>query len=259
MNKSSSLPEFQAFQRAFTQRIRNPDASPVPAQVDAARMAVYETLIYNNLLESVSQCFPVARSVMGQQAWKQLVRRYFIDYASNTPIFREIPETFVAFLAEQQAEKELAPDFLLSLCHYEWVELSLSTQKVKDTPGNLVTSIETPEHILHHTLWFISPLILLHYDYPVHAISADKQPTEMQATQLLVYRDMNDDIQFVVLNATTYLLLSRLINDQETPLSALTDISGQLQQPVENVLGFGVSFLVDFYQKGIIKGYLATD
>lgn len=259
MSKQSTTPDFKAYQQAFTQRIRNPAASPVPAQVDPARMAVYESLIFNNLLESVSLCFPVARSVLGQAAWEALVRQYFIHYASNTPIFREIPETFVTFLAGQGAEKPLSPVFLLSLCHYEWIELSLSTQKTEVAPSSLVTRIEREEDILNHTLWFISPLVLLHYDYPVHMISADNKPTETQATQLLVYRDSEDEIQFVTLNETTYLLLKRLIDDQETPHAALSDISKQLQQPTSSVLGFGLSFLNDFYQKGIIQGYLRAE
>ncbi len=259
MTKQSSTPDFKAYQQAFTQRIRNPATSPIPAQVDPARMAVYESLIFNNLLESVSLCFPVARTVIGQQAWEQLVRQYFMHYASNTPIFREIPETFVTFLASQQEQKPLSPAFLLSLCHYEWIELSLSTQKAKKSPTNLVTTIETAEAMLNHHLWFISPLVLLHYDYPVHTISADNQPTETQATQLLVYRNTEDEIQFVALNATTYLLLKRLIDDQETPHDVLSEVSTQLQQPAESVLGFGLSFLNDFYQNGIIQGYLAAE
>ncbi len=229
----------------------------MPDHVDPERMAVYESLIFNNLLESASLCFPVARVILGEDTWKLLVREYFASYASNTPIFREIPQTFVEFLADRQSEQALTPPFLLSLCHYEWIELSLSIQSAEPAPDNLVSNIETAEDLLSHTLWFISPLQLLHYDYPVHTISADNQPAEILPTQLLVYRDSEGEIQFVALNATTYVLLKRLIEDQAVTQTVLTELSEQLQQPAESVIGFGVEFLNDFYQKGIIQGYLA--
>lgn len=249
--------DFKAYQQAFTKRIRNPKSSPMPDHVNPNRMAVYESLIFNNLLESVSLCFPVARAVLGEDTWKLLVREYFASYASNTPIFREIPQTFVQFLSEQQLGQVLTPAFLLSLCHYEWIELSLSTQSTESAPDNLVSNIETAEDLLIHALWFISPLLLLHYDYPVHTISADNQPTEIQPTQLLVYRDAEDETQFVTLNATTYLLLKRLLEDQAVTQTVLDELSEQLQQPTESIIGFGLEFLNNFYQKGIIQGYLA--
>lgn len=255
MNKQAT-PDFQAYQLAFTQRVRNPESSPLPDEVNPERMAVYESLIFNNLLESVSLCFPVARSVLGNEAWQTLVRQYFIHYASDTPIFREIPQTFVEFLADRQSEEALSPPFLLSLCHYEWIELSLSTQASDPAPDNLVSTIDTAEDLLNHALWFISPLLLLHYDYPVHTISTDNQPAEVQPTQLLVYRDTKDEIQFIVLNATTYILLKRLIEDQAVTETVLNELSEQLKQPAEAVTGFGLGFLNDFYQKGIIQGYL---
>lgn len=248
------LPAFQQYQKAFTQRIRNPSQHRVPKDVEATRMAVYETLIFNNLLESVSLCFPVAQSVLGDDAWQQLVRRYFSDYASNTPIFREIPETFVTFLAEQQ--NETLPPFLLSLCHYEWIELSLSTQPEDEHPEQLLP-IESPETLLKQPVAFISPMVLLQYDYAVHTISAKNQTDVNQATQLLVYKDKDDEIQFVVLNAMTYALIKHLSEEQVSSEAALSALSEQLNQPKEAVIGFGLQLLADFYQQGIIKGCLA--
>ncbi len=252
--KDIKLPEFQQYQLAFTQRLRNPVDAPLPEGVDSARMGVYEALIFNNLMESVSQCFPVASTVLGTDAWQNIIRRYFLHYASNTPIFREIPKTFVDFIASADHTDLELPDYLASLCHYEWIELALSTQKIDSDPAHL-QAIETAEQLLQHPLVFISPKQLLHYEYPVHIISPERIPDAKEAAYLLVYRDAEDEIAFIALNATTFQLFKRLSEDNVSAEIALEELNETLQQPIETLMGFALNFLHDFYQKGVIKGY----
>jgi hypothetical protein len=64
----AELPSFQRYQLAFTARLRDPKSQPPLTGVPNERMAVYEEIVFNNLFESVSACFPVASKVLGKRA-----------------------------------------------------------------------------------------------------------------------------------------------------------------------------------------------
>lgn len=255
-NAPKPLLDFQLFQKAFTQRIRDPQQFAKPDGLPAERMALYQSLIFDNLYESVSQCFPVARSILGEEEWSALIRRYFSEHATDTPIFREIPETFVQYLSTLDENNALQPDYLLSLCHYEWIELSLSTLHAVPQPDTL-QEIETAEQLLDNTLVFISPMMLLQYDYAVHEISSDHVPQEQKPSQLLVYRNEDDIVKFVVLNAMTYMLIQQL-SDGKTARVVLTEMSATLNQSSDAVINFGLSLLSDLTAQAIIIGFIPS-
>lgn len=98
-------------------------------------MAVNKEIVFNNLFESISACFPVAQKVLGKRAWLNLTRGFLREHCANTPIFREIPEEFLGYL-NTQANLPLYPS---SLCHFEWVKLFVASM---DT-----TSVESGMHI----------------------------------------------------------------------------------------------------------------
>jgi len=125
---TKSTLSFQQYQQAFTAHIRAPHNRPRPKNVQAKGMDVYKEIVFNNLFESVSACFPVAQKVIGKRAWLKLIRGFFREHSSSTPIFRKIPEEFLAYLSNINAlTPETFPSYLTSLCHYEWVELLVST------------------------------------------------------------------------------------------------------------------------------------
>lgn len=272
------LLDFQVYQQAFTAHIRNPKQHPRPVGVPKERMAVYEEIVFTNLFEAVSACFPVAQSVLGKRAWKQLVARFLTEHSANSAIFRKIPEEFLQFLSGLgKKDPTVLPAFFTSLCHYEWVELAVSSSNANGMvdlafihTGDIHTSV------LGNYVAFAPSLQLVHYDYAVHAISAKHQPSEPQATQLAVFRDANDKVQFTVLNAMTFALLNRLkggdTSVSETSASetgevkpvtiekALLEIATALAHPEpEVIVSFGLGILESLRTEGLLIGtYQAT-
>jgi len=117
--------DFQRYQITFTAHIRNPAANKKPAKVPNTRMAIYREIVFNNIFDSVSACFPVCKSILGARVWRKLIRQFFADYQADSPIFREIPQQFLQFL---DTAKDL-PDYSKQLAHYEWVELAVGAQQ----------------------------------------------------------------------------------------------------------------------------------
>jgi hypothetical protein len=248
MSKQEELPEFQRYQIAFSAHLRDPQQNPSPAQVPAERIAVYEEIVFNNLLESVSACFPVTQQVLEADAWKQLVRGFMQQHSAISPIFRDIPQEFLGYL--ERGNHSDTPAFLYSLCHYEWVELAVASA---NTSGDL-TDINPASDLLAEPLVFEPAMQILHYDYPVHKISKDYQPTETTETHLLVYRGRQDEVKFIELNAMTHRLITLLLQPM-TGKEALKKIAEALAYPqLDSLMTFGLGILEDLKSQGIILG-----
>ena len=248
-------PGFQAYQRVFTQHIRNPKNHPRPGNVPAKRMAIYTEIVYNNIESTLAACFPVTKKILSQRKWQQLVRSFMADYRASTPIFREIPQQFLYHLELAGTSSLKLPAFLPSLMHYEWVELALSVVDITISAG-------VPQDVLREKIMLNPALYLLQYEYPVHQISADFQPTKpaKTPTHLLVFRNITHQIQFMELNPITFQLVSILQNanftdTQITGEEALQKLAAENPQiAVEIVLQFGAQTLEELSGNGVILG-----
>ena len=147
-------PGFQAYQRVFTQHIRNPKNHPRPGKVSAKRMAIYTEIVYNNIESTLAACFPVTKKILSQRKWQQLVRSFMADYRASTPIFREIPQQFLYHLELAGTSSLKLPAFLPSLMHYEWVELALSVVDITISAG-------VPQDVLREKIMLNPALYLL--------------------------------------------------------------------------------------------------
>lgn len=257
------LPGFQRYQLAFSAHIRDPQHSPKPKNTASRGIAVYKEIVFNNLFESISACFPVAQKVLGKRAWLNLVRCFLREYSANTPIFREIPQEFLSFLSMQTklADTKLPP-YLLSLCHYEWVELAVSTTPLPETnhEAREICALKSAEDLLAYQPAFTPTMQLLNYEYAVQKISPRYKPKEKVSTQLLVYRDAEYSVKFVELNPVTYRLIELLQHEKTTGLQALTIIANELSHPQpEIIVQFGMSILEDLATQGIILGILKSN
>ncbi|MHB1188636.1 HvfC family RiPP maturation protein [Thiobacillus sp.] len=252
MNKPSALPEFQRYQLAFTAHIRDPKAHPRPAGVEARRMKIYNELLYNNIEGFLLACFPVLRQVLGTRKWAKLVRAFFSTHRSRTPYFRQIPDEFIQFLQNEWAPPEGYPPYLLSLAHYEWIELvqSVSTRspdRVFDSAGDLLDGVPLLNPVLAN----------LHYGWPVHRIAPRRkmQPAE---TWLLVFRAQDDRVQFSEINAFTARLLTLLEPGTLTGCAALEQIAAESRHPDPAlILQAGGALLDDLRSRGAILGVVA--
>jgi uncharacterized protein len=240
-----NLPEFQRYQLAFTAHIRDPKANKAPAQVDDARMAVYREIVFNNILNSVTTCFPVCVQVLGKRDWEKLVRQFFAKHQAATPIFREIPQQFLQFV---DTVKNL-PIYFQSLAHYEWVELAVNSQPTE--PPKLS---KTPDFLLENPV--LAPAHkLLQYYYAVHKISARHKPKMAEKTHLLVFRNFENKVKFIELNPVTFQLLNLIEENNMTGKQALMRLAENIQHPNANVvIQFGLEILTELAKQEAIVG-----
>lgn len=241
------------YQTVFTRHIRDPENTNPPEGISQRGMAVYNEIVFNNLESSVSACFPVLKKMLGEPVWLQLVREFFIHQPCKTPIFREIPETFLAYINRVSG----LPPYVQNLAHYEWVELYLAYADVIIDWA----CIDADNDLLDAPLAFVPAIALLSYDYPVHQISPEiipQFPLE-NPVSLLVYRDAEDVVKFIELNQMTAALIEDLQDGQLTPRQALIGIASVMEfDDLDAVVDFGLEVLQDLKSQGAILGTLTT-
>ncbi len=238
------MQDFQQQQLAFIRRIKDPCA-PLPAGIRPERMAVYEELFFNNVQNFVSSAFPVLRSLLPDTQWQALCRQFFRDEALHSPYFLDISKAFLHWLP--QAAPQL-PGFALELAEYEWLELALATDLAIAPVG---WSFDTTRALA------VSPLVrLCCYQYPVQQISARFQPTEpaAQPVFLLLYRDEQDKVRFLQLNAWSAALLQLISAEPGQPLGTYLDWLQPYvpEWSLHQLLAQATPLLTDFSARGIV-------
>ena len=245
---------FQDAQYALTAHIRDPENVPAPDGIEDRRLAIYRELFYNNTESLLAGTFPVLRQVMDDASWHALIRDYFAHHQSHTPLFLEIPREFLRYLQEERGQRDEDAPYLLELAHYEWVELAV--QILEDQPAFAEASTLFD---LIDGVPLVSPCAwTLCYSFPVHQIQPDFKPDSPPAepTFLVVYRDRQDKVGFLQINAVTARLLELLDTDHElTGRAALTTIASELKHPKpQTVIDSGQEILNNLYRHDIVIG-----
>ena len=227
-------------------------------------MQIYRDLFFNNVLSFLRGCFPVTAAVLGDDRWRLMIRDYYRDHRSETPLFPEMSNEFLNYLGEERADAEHGdpepdPPFLYELAHYEWVEAGLKLAPDEppdptiDAAGNLLDGIP----VVSALAWGLS------YAWEVDRIGPEQQPDQplQQPAHYLVYRAANDDVVFSRLNLVSARLLE-LIDCQQAPSGrrSLEQIAAELgHEDASRVVESGLTILERWRDIGVIKGVRTTD
>jgi hypothetical protein len=242
--------DFKAKQLEFAAYIRDPENNPVPVDVLQSRMEMYRELFFNNIDSFLAANFPVLRAILNDAQWFELGQDFFARHTCLSPHFSKIPEEFIDYL---QNERESSGDFsfMLELAHYEWVEMALSIAK-----ETVHANSQSLDDLLNQRIR-MSPLAWpLAYQYPVQQISPDFLPETApeQPTFLVVYRNPDDEVNFIALTPLTYRLL-QLIQEQDGLLTkdCLLQVAEELSHPnPEMIVAGGLQILKELAEKTVI-------
>lgn len=253
MNRLPEPAGFQQFQASFAARIRDPLGVPVPEQVPERRMRAYEELVFNNMEGFLLSCYPITRKLLDHEQWDQVVRRFVMEHRCESPLFRDIPKEFLDWLGDKFHEQFPAMPFLQEFMHYEWLELAVSVSPDEvghweiDPTGDYLTALPA-----------LNPTARLScYNYPVHLIGVEYQPQQAdgQTHCYLLYRDTDDQVQFIVLNPVSARLLELLQQQEITGRDALLQIAHEIShQDPEALVEAGSEQLNMLHHSGVLLG-----
>lgn len=247
--------EFHQLQYRFAAHIRDPKKNPAPAGIEDRRMGIYRELFFNNACSLLASTYPVLSKILGTDRWRMLIRDYFANHVSHTPLFPEVPGELLDYLQNERGIRESDPPFMLELAHYEWAELAVAIQEETPDPEQY-----DPDGDLLQGTPVLSPLAWpLAYSFPVHRIGPDFQPGEPgeQPTFLVVYRQFDDEVGFLEINAVTARLLELLAEEGQAASGRelLERIAREIRHPnPETVIQGGRQVLDDLHARDIVPG-----
>jgi hypothetical protein len=199
-----------AQQDALAAHIRDPERVPPPPGIEDRRLKIYRELFFNNVESMLAGNFPVLRRIHGDDGWRRLIRGFYRDHGSQTPMFTELAREFLRYL-DERAEDHRGhddPPWLRELAHYEWVEMALQISDVRtdETPHDPDGDLLTGRPLVSPLAW---PLA---YAWPVHRIGTDYRPTTPPdaPTLLMLRREADGTVSFHALTPLAFRLLQRL-------------------------------------------------
>jgi len=247
--------DFIQHQQRFTAWLRNPQEQPLPGDVPERRMQAYRELLTNNVESAISACFPVLRTLAGEERWQRWIKDFFSGHRCHSPIYRDIPAQFLDWLKRRMPAGDTGDlPFLLDLAHYEWMELALDIDPLEipehgvDAEGDLLEGVPV-----------LNPLTrVLRYAWPVHRIGPDFRPAaaDTEPTRLVMVRNRVHDIGFLEINP----LVERLLQVLETNRSRTgQDLISLLAQefpaiPAAAFLEGGAHALLELATRDIVLG-----
>ncbi len=247
--------DFQDKQYAFAAYIRDPDNTLAPPGIEDRRMKIYRNLFFNNLYNLLGTFFPVLRKICSDDQWRLAIRGFMKDHRAKTPYFLQLPEEFLAFLQNEYRALDDELPFVTELAHYEYVELALRVS----TEENDIDGIDAGGDLLADSPVKSVLAWAFAYQYPVHRISADYQPSEPaeQPTYLVVYRCNDDKVRFLELNPVSAALLDAVENNSAGSCgeTLLKELAQRIHYPdVDALIRHGIEALEEMRQLEIITG-----
>ncbi|GAC07340.1 DNA-binding domain-containing protein [Paraglaciecola chathamensis] len=211
--------DFQKTQLAFIDHLKDPDNNPFSHDIEPRRMAIYRDLFFNNIKGFLSSGFPVLESLYTTKQWNALARQFFAEHECRSPYFTDISKEFVEYLSNEYERQDHDPIFMAELAHYEWMELAVSIRKLTQTQIES-QAWDTSQPVSDVQL---SPLAsVVSYQFPVHQISQDYQPSEAgEPVYLVIHRDSDNQVDFTLITAMTAHLLVTIENNTHLSFESL--------------------------------------
>lgn len=253
MSPKNKLPEFMKIQLDFTAGLRDPQKIHTNNPKEKERRIMYQKIVYNNMDEILENAFPILHEISAAELWESLVTDFIAHHKAQSPLFLKIPQEFIDYLKNTRQSSD-DPPYLFELAHFEWVEHALDIANEKIDFSNI-----NPTGDYLNATPVISPLAqLLCYRYPVHQITVNNIPKAPSAepNYIVAYRNKNDDVGFLEVNALTARLVELL--DQSKGLTgkqALMQISNEINHPhPDQIIRGGVETLATLHKHDIVLG-----
>lgn len=246
------MSDFRATQEAFTRYVRDPETNPTPPGSRPERMAWYAQLFRNNIDGILDTAFPALHAALPADNWQALVKRFFRDRPLPSPLLRDVPPEFVAFLDEDAT----LPDWQRELAAYELTRFELLTAEDPEPPAELDPDgdplagrpVVSPLARLIITAWPV--------DTMAAGVEAGETPTPDQPGQyhLLLFRDANGAPSCQRLSPASARLLALLAESTAPGRETVAQLAEEMSMPTGELEAFAGPQLAEWRAAGVLLG-----
>lgn len=241
------LNDFRQFQFALARHLRDPLSVPAPEGIPLVDAHACTQDMVNHLQELLNPAFATTRALLGEEIWALALRLFLKDAPAHTPWASTTQRAFVDHVCESPDMHHM-PAWLPDLAHFEWLKSAISTAPVQwplcDAHGDVMqqTVVLNPTHVEAV------------YEWPVHCLSAEHKPDDMQNTHLSMLRDADDALQVCESSVFRGQLLD-LLRAGQTGEQALRGMAEWLSHPApEDLVQQGAAVMAQLQREGIVLG-----
>lgn len=239
--------DFRQFQFEFARHLRQPHVFPKPPTISLQSVEIYQRARLARVKEVLALVFVRCHAVLGHQTWNDLVDYFYWHWPTHGTRQNHVPHAFVSFLDSYPATDE-TPAWVADFARFEWLQWRVSAMSVHIPNFDPSADLMSARAVLNPAREQAS------FDWPVHQIDADCQPTESQPTLLWVVRDSEDELR-VVLGDTFRAQLISLLQTGLTGEQALQAMASWLNHPKpQELLQEGQQILIALQQSQVILG-----
>lgn len=251
----SGVPEapddYAAIQAGFAAWVRDPRSAPAPAGVEPRRLAVYRELVFDNVESFMSNCYPVARALLGETRWHVLLEDWLREHRATTVSFPRLPQEFARWLAARGTAD--LPPWFAELVTYEWLELEVSfdESELEGIAIDADVDCERGAPVLNPTVRLGA------YRWPVHRLGPGHVPETAPETPtyLAILRTRSDAVTFMTLTPATARLVELVATAPERAGSALVaEVARELGADPATLAAAGAAMLDDLLKGEVLLG-----
>lgn len=214
------------------------------------RLHHYRRLIYNIIDDALENAYPIAKSKMQQEQWREMVDDFIAEHKCQHPQLFRMPGEFVDFVLDQGYAQSFGIPYLNDLLLFEWVEVEVHTMA-----DQLIPEANLNGNFTHEPLVFLPYIKLVHLHYPIHHLNAVNILEHEGDYFLLVYRQENGTVQYVELNELTYTILDEMMNYSSPLFEALDPHLATANVKVKNsFFQNALLFIQRLHEMGVVLG-----
>lgn len=214
------------------------------------RLHHYKRLIYNIIDDAIESAYPIARSILSDEQWKEIIDSFIKEHQCHHPQLFRMPGELIEFVQLKKFDKKFNLPHLIDTLHFEWAEVEIHSMKDEDLPKT-----NTKGDFLNSTISFSPYCQLLCLSYPIHRLNSIDITKSKGEYFILVYREENGTVQYHELTALTYFIISNLAEENLTLLELLTPLlNDKSDSEIKEWYSQGISFLNELKELGVVLG-----
>lgn len=228
--------------------------SGIETQIPVSRpenLVHYRKLVFNIVLNTMEQAFPITYKNLSSEEWKNLVNDFFLNHDSQTPQVWKLPFEFYQFVSEHNFAKKLKKPYLNDLLLFEWIEIEVHTMP------DIEASMHNPEGNLFTDILVLNPEFkLITINYPVHIHPPEKTIDQKGNYYLIAFRHPEElNVKFLNLSILHAYIIEKLAEEKYSMNQVIEEALSFFNVNKNELITNISTFLNDLLEQKLILGY----
>jgi len=214
------------------------------------RLHHYKRLIYNIIDDAIESAYPITRSILTNEQWKEMIDAFVKEHQCHHPQLFRMPGELIEFVQLKKIDEKFNLPHLIDALLFEWAEVEIHSMQDEELP-----SVNSTGDFLNSTIIFSPYCQLLNLAYPIHKLNSINIIEAKGEYFILVYREENGTVQYLELTALTYFLISNL-SEEHISLNELLAPLLEEKNDVEKTEWYSqaLAFINEMQSIGVVRG-----